>query len=74
MGTIQRSATWAHSNTGRLTRPNIRIQIFDAFTDSDGNAAKAVNDKVYREVNMLEGQAVRELIQEAIDEWQNGSR
>lgn len=39
MGTVQRSVIWAHSNIGRQTRSNIRVKIFEAFTDSNGNIA-----------------------------------
>lgn len=44
------------------------------YNQPSGDIAIAVNNKVYREVSMIEDAAIRHLIQRSIDEWQHGRK
>lgn len=54
----------------RLIESDMHDYSVHVYSRADGNVAIAVNNKVYEEVNMIEDAAIRDLVQGAIDEWQ----
>jgi hypothetical protein len=54
----------------RLVESDMHDHSVHVYSQADGKVAIAVNNKVYGRVSMIEDAAIRDLVQGAIDEWQ----